>query len=61
MTHPREMKKWNVMATEKERIDTQKSLLYDLRLIFSSDDKANYTKEEILSLLDKIALAKSQE
>ena len=49
------------MATEKERIDTQKSLLYDLRLIFSSDAKENYTKEEILSLLDKIALAKSQE
>jgi len=49
------------MGTEKERKDTQKALLYDLRLIFSTGEKNNYTKQEILELLDKIALAKDQE
>lgn len=49
------------MGTEKERKDTQKALLYDLRLIFSTGEKEDYTKQEILELLDKIALAKDQE
>lgn len=49
------------MGTEKERKDTQKALLYDLRLIFSSGEKDQYTREEIVELLDKIALAKDQE
>lgn len=49
------------MGMEKERTDTQKALLYDLRLIFTSGEKENYTKQEIAELLDKIALAKDQE
>ena len=49
------------MGTEKERKDTQKALLYDLRLIFSAGENENYTKQEIVELLDKIALAKDQE
>jgi len=49
------------MGTEKERRDTQKALLYDLRLIFSTGEKEDYTRQEILDLLDKIALAKDQE
>ena len=49
------------MGTEKERRDTQKALLYDLRLIFSTGEKEDYTKQEIVELLDKIALAKDQE
>ena len=49
------------MGTEKERKDTQKALLYDLRLIFSNGEKDNYTKQEIVELLDKIAMAKDQE
>lgn len=49
------------MGTEKERKDTQKALLYDLRLIFSTGEKDNYTKQEIVELLDKFALAKDQE
>ena len=49
------------MGTEKERKDTQKALLYDLRLIFSTGEKNDYTKQEIVELLDKIALAKDQE
>ena len=50
-----------IMGTEKERKDTQKALLYDLRLIFSNGEKDNYTKQEIVELLDKIAMAKDQE
>ena len=49
------------MGSEKERRDTQKALLYDLRLIFSTGEKDTYTREEIVELLDKIALAKDQE
>ena len=49
------------MGTEKERKDTQKALLYDLRLIFNTGEKNDYTKQEIVELLDKIALAKDQE
>lgn len=49
------------MGTEKERKDTQKALLYDLRLIFSNGEKEDYTKQEIVELLDKIAMAKDQE
>lgn len=49
------------MATEKERIDTQKSLLYDLRLLIKGSDKENYTKEELLNFLDTVAEAKTQE
>lgn len=49
------------MDTEKERKIIQKALLYDLRLIFSTGEKDTYTKEEIVELLDKIALAKDQE
>ena len=49
------------MGTEKERKDTQKALLYDLRLIFSNGEKEDYTRQEILDLLDKIPMAKDQE
>lgn len=49
------------MDTEARRKDAQKALLYDLRLIFTGGDKDNYTREEIVELLDKIAMAKDQE
>lgn len=49
------------MGTEKERIDTQKSLLYDLRLLIKGSDKETYTKEELLNFLDTVAEAKAQE
>jgi len=51
----------NKVGTEKERKDTQKALLYDLRLIFTNGEKTEYTLEEIVELLDKIAMAKDQE
>ena len=47
--------------TDKERKDTQKALLYDLRIMFTTGEKETYTKEEIAQLLDKIADAKDHE
>ena len=49
------------MERENVRKAIQKALLYDLRLIFSTGEKDTYTREEIVELLDKIALAKDQE
>ena len=46
---------------DKERKDTQKAMLYDLRLIFTNGEKNQYSTEEIVELLDKIAMAKDQE
>lgn len=47
--------------TEKERQDTKMATLYELRLIFSTGEKKEYTTEEIVELLDKLAMAKEQE
>lgn len=49
------------MGTEKDRRDTQLATLYELRLIISGGEKDQYSRDEILDLLDKIALAKGQE
>lgn len=47
--------------TEKERMDTKMATIYELRLLFTSGEKREYTVEEIAELLDKIASAKEQE
>lgn len=47
--------------TEKERQDTKMATLYELRLIFTTGEKTEYTTEEIVDLLDKLAMAKDQE
>lgn len=47
--------------TEKERKDTKMATLYELRLIFTNGEKKEYTREEIVELLDKIATAKEQD
>ena len=49
------------MLTEKDYKMIEKATLYDLRLIFSTGEKDTYTREEIVELLDKTALAKDQE
>lgn len=49
-----------LIMTDKERQDTKMATLYELRLIFSTGEKNEYTKEEILEMLDKIAMAKEQ-
>lgn len=46
------------VMTDKERKDTKLATLYELRLIFSQGEKDQYSREEILELLDKIATAK---
>ena len=47
--------------TEKEMQSVKMSTLYELHLIFTYGEKKEYTKEEIVELLDKIAVAKEQE
>lgn len=47
--------------TEKERKDAKMTTLYELRLIFANGEKTEYSKDEIVKLLDKIAVAKEQE
>jgi len=54
-------KEVNKVGTEKERKDMQMAMLYELHLIFSGGEKEQYSREEIVELLDKIALAKGQE
>lgn len=44
--------------TEKERKDVKMATLYELRLLFTHRDKEEYTKAEILDLLDSIAMSK---
>ena len=47
--------------TDKERQDTKMATLYELRLILSTGEKEEYTKDEILEMLDKSAMAKDQQ
>ena len=46
------------MPTESEMKKIELTTLYELRLTFSESEKAEYTKEEILQLLDQIAIVK---
>lgn len=46
---------------DRERQDTKMATLYELRLIFTNGNKKEYTTEEIVELLDKLAIAKEQE
>lgn len=46
------------MPTEKDYKVIEMATIYDLRLIFSNGEKETYTREEIVELLDKIAMAK---
>lgn len=46
------------MPTESEMKKIELATLYELRLTFSESEKAEYTKEEILQLLDQIAIVK---
>jgi len=52
--------KEDATMTEQERRDAKKAQLYDLRLIFTSGEKDTYTTQEIVELLDKIAMANNQ-
>ena len=47
--------------TDKERKDTKMSTIYEIRLMIDGKEQENYTKDEILELLDTIARAKDTE
>lgn len=49
------------MPSEKEIKIIEQAALYNLRLIFTNGEKKQYTTEEIVELLDKIAMSKNQE
>lgn len=44
--------------TEEEMQSVKMSTLYELRLLFTQGDKKECTTDEIVELLDKIAVAK---
>lgn len=46
------------MPTEKEIVKIELATLYELRLTISEGTKTEYTREELLELLDQIAVAK---
>lgn len=46
--------------TEKEMNAVKMSTLYELRLLFTQGEKKQYTTDEIVELLDKIATSKDQ-
>jgi hypothetical protein len=46
--------------TEKEMDTVKKATIYELRLLIKKGEKTDYTREELVELLDKIALAKEQ-
>lgn len=48
-------------VTDKERKDTKMSTIYEIRLMVDGKDQENYTKAEILELLDTITRAKDAE
>lgn len=47
--------------TDNEMLAVQYMAYYQLRLIISEGEKKEYTKEEILELIDKVTMAKEQE
>ena len=49
------------VMNEKEIKIVKNSTIYEIRLAFATGEKEDYKKEEILEMLDKIALAKEQE
>ncbi len=50
----------NEMNKEEIKI-VKNSTIYEIRLMLDSEEKENFTKEEILKLLDTIARAKETE
>lgn len=46
------------MPSEDELKKIELATLYELRLTISESDKTDYTKEELLRLLDQIAVVK---
>lgn len=47
------------MPTREEMNRVELAMLYELRLIIDAAEKADYTKQEILDLIDQIAISKT--
>ena len=47
--------------TDKEQKYVKMTTIYELRLLIDDNEKENYTKEELLKLLDSVARAKEQD
>lgn len=47
------------MPTEKEMKKIELATVYELRLLLTSDDKNQYSKEELLQILDQYARDKN--
>lgn len=47
------------MPTEKEMKKIELATVYELRLLLTSDDKNEYSKEELLQILDQYARDKN--
>lgn len=47
------------MPTEKEMKKIELATVYELRLLLTSDEKEQYTKEELLQILDQYARDKN--
>jgi hypothetical protein len=47
------------MPTEKEMKKIELATVYELRLLLTSDDKSEYSKEELLQILDQYARDKN--
>ncbi|MCM1024117.1 MAG: hypothetical protein NC395_08685 [Prevotella sp.] len=41
--------------SDNARQDVRLAVLYELRLIFTNGEKTDYTKDEVLQLIDKFA------
>ena len=47
------------MPTEKEMKKIELATVYEIRLLLTSDDKDEYSKEELLQILDQYARDKN--
>lgn len=48
------------MPTAKERKDIKMATIYEIRLLIDSEEKEEFSKSEILKLLDTVARAKEE-
>lgn len=46
------------MLTERDYDAIETAMIYKLRLVFSNGEKETYTKQKIVELLDKLAMAR---
>lgn len=55
-----ERKEKEEMPTAKERKDIKMATIYEIRLLIDAEEKEDFSKSEILKLLDTVARAKEE-